>query len=221
MTDLSFHDFMAARRGDPAIRLMAETVAALRTDPDFIQRDEDVAGAAFMGQEDPATLAPDALDRVLSRIDRHDELDRRAAGLRGADQSEIARLPSPVREAALAALARGGWRFGGLGIRRLPLLAGAGTQAELMRIEPGRGAAEHDHAADELTLVLTGGYSDGHARYAAGDVSLARPGFSHRPTADPGDVCIVLAVSYGPPKFRGLFGVLQRTLGFPWSPTAR
>jgi putative transcriptional regulator len=220
MTDAALSHYVAEHAADPAVRLLARSAAALRADADFVRDPADVTAAAFLNQEAPAALAEDALERTLGRIDRLAELDRRAAQA-GPGHAEIARLPSPVREAALAALKHDRWRFGGLGVRRLPLLAGPGSQAELMRIMPGHGAAEHDHAADELTLVLTGAYDDGHARYAAGDVSLARPGFAHTPTAEPGEVCYVLAVTYGPPKFQGLFGLLQRTLGFPWSPKAK
>ena len=38
--------------------------------------------------------------------------------------------------------------------------------------------------------------------------------------ADMGEVCYLLAVTYGPPKFRGAFGLLQAALGFPWTPKA-
>jgi putative transcriptional regulator len=122
-----------------------------------------------------------------------------------------------VREAALEALAHDRWRFGSPGLRRLPLDMG-GTHCELMRIEPGHGAAEHDHDGDELTLILTGAYSDGHAHYEPGDVSVAGRGFTHEPKASPGEICYVLAVTYGPARFKGLIGVLQRLIGFPWTP---
>jgi putative transcriptional regulator len=84
-----------------------------------------------------------------------------------------------------------------------------------MRIEPGRGVAEHDHEDDELTLVLTGAYNDGEWAYGPGDVSLARPGFSHTPRAEPGEVCYVLVAFKGAPRFKGLFGLAQRLFGFP------
>ena len=67
-------------------------------------------------------------------------------------------------------------------------------------------------------MILTGAYNDGHADYGPGDVSLARPGFSHAPTARSGSVCYVLAVTWGPPRFTGLIGALQTLTGFPWTP---
>jgi putative transcriptional regulator len=222
MSAESLKHYFAERLDDPAIRLLAATTAAVRADPGFVQHPEDVAGGALLSDEAPAILAADALNTVMARIDEADVLDRKAAeaAVESDRAAEIAALPSPVREVAQAALKRGSWRFGGFGIRRLPLLVGKGGFAELMRIEPGRGVVDHDHAADELTLVLTGGYNDGHAHYAPGDISLARPGLVHDPKADPGEVCYVLAVSYGPPRFSGVFRLLQWLGSPPCAPAA-
>jgi putative transcriptional regulator len=212
-----------ARMADPAIALLAQTTAAIRADPDYFQREDDVASGVFLAGEQPANLADDALARALARIDDDLALDRSAAEqIQGHDArtAELMDLPSPLREAALEALKHRGWSFGGFGIRRLALLNGDGTEAELMRVEPGFGAAPHDHGAEELTLIVTGAYDDGHGRYQAGDLSQAGPGFTHAPKAEMGEVCYLLAVTYGPPKFLGAFGLLQTALGFPWTPKA-
>jgi putative transcriptional regulator len=214
-------DLLDARMSDPAISLLARTTAAMRADPDYFHREDDVASGLFLVTEQPAGLADDALARALAQIDASADLDRRAAEQTvGGDprMAELMALPSPLREAALEALKHRGWSFGGFGIRRLALMTGEGTQAELMRVEPGFGAAEHDHAAEELTLIVTGAYDDGHGRYQAGDLSVAQPGFSHAPKAEMGEVCYLLAVTYGPPRFSGAFGLLQGALGFPWTP---
>lgn len=218
MTAGSLNAYLAARRHDPAVRLLAETTAAMRTDAAYLADDGDGAGGAFLAEEAPAELGADALERVLARIEAAGAQDERAQrAAQDPVSAEVARLPSPVREAALKTLEHDRWRVGGPGIRRLPLDLG-GAHCELMRIEPGRGAADHDHGGDELTLVLTGSYHDGHADYGPGDVSLAGPGFSHAPTAKPGDPCYVLAVTYGPARFSGLLGLIQRLTGFPWEP---
>ena len=219
----SLDELFEARRADPAIDLLARTTAAMRADPDYFQREDDVAAALFLAAEEPAGLAADALARALAKIDDEAALDQRAAETvdrRDPWAAELQALPSPLREAALEALKHRGWTFGGFGIRRLALMAGDGAQAELMRVEPGFGAAPHDHKAEELTLIVTGAYDDGHGRYQAGDLSVARPGFTHAPKADMGEVCYLLAVTYGPPRFLGAFGVLQTAMGFPWAPKA-
>lgn len=201
-----------------AVALLARTTHAMRADAGFVARDDDVASAVFLAEEEPAGLAADALNRVLAEIDAEAAADTEAtsalAGQAYAD--ELAALPPPVREAALDALARDArWSFAGFGIQRLALFSDAGARAVLMRIEPGHGVAAHDHEDEELTLVLTGAYNDGDAAYRPGDVSLARPGFSHTPRAEPGEVCYVLLAFKGAPKFKGVFGLAQRLFGFP------
>jgi putative transcriptional regulator len=217
----SLYGYFADRPDDPALRLFAAATATLRADAGYIEASEDAAGGLMLEEEPPAPLGEAALERALARIEAADARDHRAKdavkdAVRDARWSEeIAALPSPVREAAQAALGRRRWTFAGFGVRRLPLIDGPRGSAELMRVEPGFGVAGHDHEADELTLVLTGGYDDGHERYGPGDVSLAAPGFVHAPKAEPGEVCYVLALAYGPPRFFGLFRLVQRLLGSP------
>jgi len=212
MTALSLHQMLYARGDDPAIRLLADTIANLRADADFEALPTDLAAGALLSEETPISLDSDALDTVLARIDAASHLDTAAKtrAAKGKWADEIAALPSPLREAALEALDHSDWQFLAFGIRRLPLRIKGGGFAELMRVEPGAGVADHDHAADELTLIVTGGYHDGHAHYGAGEVSLAQPDFVHAPKADPGEICYLLAVTYGPSKFQGVFGVVQK-----------
>jgi putative transcriptional regulator len=218
MTSETLSSVIGAHGDSRALDLLARTTHAMRADADFVARDDDVASAVFLAEEAPAGLAADALNRVLAEIDAEDAADTNArSGLAGqAHGDELASLPAPVRDAALDALgANARWAFAGVGIQRLPLFSDNGAHAELMRIEPGRGVAEHDHEDDELTLVLTGAYNDGEGSYGPGDVSLARPGFVHTPRAEPGDVCYVLVAFKGAPRFKGVFGLAQRLFGFP------
>lgn len=223
MSAASLNAYLAERGSDPAIRLFAETTAAMRTDPAYLAREDDAAAALFLVEEEPAALSANAFEEALCQIAAAEALDRAAVPGSSDDPilTEVARLPSPLREKALEALTSEGWRVGGLGIRRLPLAGPGETHTELMRIEPGRGAAPHQHGGDELTLVLTGGYADGHHHYGPGDVSLAQGEFTHAPKADPGEPCYVLAVTYGEPRFFGLIGWLQRAFGLFKAPVKK
>ena len=216
-----FGALIADRRSVPAIDLLARTAAALRADPDFMVREEDVAAGLLLADEAPTALAPTALEHALARIDADEASERRALE-QLADQperaEELAGLPAPLREAALDALRERSWSFAGFGVRRLGLFSAEGAAAELVRVEPGFGAAEHDHEGEELTLVVTGAYQDGQGQYRPGDIARALPGFKHAPRAEMAGVCYLLLVSYGAPKFTGRIGLLQRTTGFPWAP---
>src|SRR5579871_5666458 len=94
---------VAANAGNRAIDLLARTTHAMRADPAFVVRDDDVASAAFLAEEEPAGLAADALNRVLAEIDAGADADERAhaALAEQAHADELEALPPPVREAAL------------------------------------------------------------------------------------------------------------------------
>jgi len=222
MTASLLSNIFAGRGDDPALRLLADTITNLRADAAFDVRPTDLAAGALLADETPASLDADALDAVMAQIEAAAGLDlnARARAAKGKWADEIATLPSPLREAALDALEHSNWQFLGFGMRRLPLRIKGGGFAELMRVEPGSGVADHDHAADELTLIVTGGYHDGHAHYGAGEVSLAQPDFVHAPKADPGEICYLLAVTYGPARFEGLFGWVQKLVDLLPTPKA-
>jgi hypothetical protein len=93
---------------------------------------------------------------------------------------------------------------------------------------PGNFGAEHDadhdakcqnecYAApgEEWTLVLTGSFSDANGTFHVGDVQSTTPDVEHQPTADPGPVCINLAVTDAPLVFRGFLPkIVGKIFGF-------
>lgn len=199
----------------PGLRLMQATAAALRAGPGS---EMDALGGSFLEDETPSPPDADAVDRALARIDGLAAIDRHAseaAGRASLHLVELTMLPDPLRERVFEAISRGGkWKFLGFGIRslKLPELDGDG-ETQLLRIEPGAGVAQHDHEGEEYTLVVTGAFHDGHARYGPGDVNVGGPGFSHEPKAEPGEVCYALAVSFGAPRFGFPINILQRLTG--------
>ena len=204
-----------------AVRLLVEAATEMRSGADFERLDIDPVGGALLVDEPPEAVGADALTRTLALIEQAEANDRLAARQAARNlpfAKELLELPASVRDAGLKALRRRRWSFGGFGIKRLPLIASGGAIIELVRVEPGRGAAEHDHTAEELTLVLTGAYNDGHARYEPGEISHAAPGFMHAPCAEPGELCYLMLISFGPARFTGQIGLLQRLIGFPWQP---
>ena len=210
-----------AGEANPAVRLLTVVASDMRAGADFERLDIDPVGGALLIDEPPEAVGADALTRTLALIDQAEANDRHAAqqAVRNLPfAKELLDLPASVRDAGLKALQRRRWSFGGFGIKRLPLIASGGAIIELVRVEPGRGAAEHDHTAEELTLVLTGAYNDGHARYEPGEISHAAPGFMHAPCAEPGELCYLMLISFGPARFTGQIGLLQRLIGFPWQP---
>lgn len=206
----------AAGALDPAMRLLVETQAALRTDAKSdLDLSEEIAGA-FLEQEAPIAMAAGSFDSVMSRIseigheDHPEHPTRRAARAASTVIDEILHLPHPLQDYALDAIAAGGWTFAGPGLRTLPIDTGKGSKAEILRIEPGWGAPRHAHRGGEYTLVLAGSFSDERGKYRAGDIACAGPSVTHRPIADAGEVCYSLAVTDAPLAFTGPLGLIQK-----------
>jgi putative transcriptional regulator len=212
----------AAGTLDGAMRLLVETQAALRQDAHAdLALAESLAGL-FFEAETPVMMSAGAFDTVMDRIamdraspysaDRSDNPTRRAARAASTVIDEILRLPKPVQDLALDGIGAGGWTFAGPGLRTLPLDMGKGctAKAEILRIEPGWGAPRHSHHGGEYTLVMAGSFSDERGRYRVGDIALATPSVTHRPVADPGEVCYCLAVTDAPLAFTGALGLLQK-----------
>ncbi|MEE2524991.1 cupin domain-containing protein [Hyphobacterium sp. HN65] len=96
------------------------------------------------------------------------------------------------------------WRsqLGGVQGRKINRLCEPGIDARLLKIQPGSAIPHHDHAGEELTLVLQGGFSDEVGRYHRGDVCYGQAGQPHTPVGLEGEPCICFAVSIGGYRFR-------------------
>ena len=66
----------------------------------------------------------------------------------------------------------------------------------------------HTHDGSELTLVLTGGFTERGNHFLRGDVAVADSSVDHCPVADPGEPCLCLAVTDAPLRLTGPFGRL-------------
>ncbi len=107
------------------------------------------------------------------------------------------------------------WSFYGPGIERAILVEDKeGAIVRLFRAQPDAKFPDHEHGSDELTVVLTGAYSDHTGRYAVGDVQCAPKEISHRPVVEKGEICIALVVSEKPAVAKSFaVRMAQRILG--------
>ena len=211
------------------MRLLIDTQADLNTDVARLRNDADALSGLMLETVAPVEMKKTALDEVFAAIDAEEAAlgeagtmafqpdtearDRAAvtaANAAGTALQELLDLPETVRDLALESA---NWTFAGPGVRKMALMEEAGSKAELIRLEPGCGVPSHGHNCREYTLVLTGAYHDGHSRYGVGDLSIADPDTDHKPIAEPGAICIALAVTDGPLAFKGALGWIQRAFG--------
>jgi putative transcriptional regulator len=84
----------------------------------------------------------------------------------------------------------------------------------LHRISAGGETPKHRHTAQEITVVLTGCFSDENGVYQPGDFLVREQGEVHRPSASQNEECICLSVLAGPIKLTGLKQILNPFLKF-------
>ena len=156
-----------------------------------------------------ADPAPDSWGAVRAR------LAQAPASTEPKAQPVAATLPRPLRDYIGGDIDAIRWTaIGTAGAQARLKTADRETQVRLLRIPAGKPVPEHGHRGRELTVVLTGAFTDGEQRFERGDVEDADAEIEHIPTATPEADCICLAVTDAPLRFRSLLvRALQPFLG--------
>jgi putative transcriptional regulator len=164
----------------------------------------EAVGGALIETIEPATLAADDIDAVLKRLD---EPAAMVAGAAPNFDAETQRLvPAPLRRRIGTNLSRIKWKTLGT-IKQIDLPIGTpGVSARLLRLSPGQKVPRHTHDGLEMTIVLSGGFSDQDGHYLRGDVAVAGREVDHAPVADPGEDCLCFAIVDGSIKLTGPIG---------------
>ena len=76
----------------------------------------------------------------------------------------------------------------------------------LHKIKRGGRVVEHDHHGLEITVVLSGCFSDENGNYNVGDFITCDAGHTHRPMASQNKDCVCLSLTAAPIKITGLLG---------------
>lgn len=81
------------------------------------------------------------------------------------------------------------------------------SKVEFYKFKPGAKAPRHKHGGQEITLVLTGAFSDDKGQYDAGDLIIIEDNnYIHSPTACEVRGCICLTVQTGGMRLEGVLG---------------
>ncbi|HSA80842.1 MAG TPA: ChrR family anti-sigma-E factor [Geminicoccaceae bacterium] len=166
----------------------------------------EAVGGALLEELPPEPMAADSLQRVLARIEQPHAIPEKDQPERAAEGDPS--LPRPLRDYIGGTLDALPWRRLGP-IAEVQLLRDfPGFTTRLLRIRGGTAVPVHTHRGSELTLVLSGAFSDEEGHYLPGDVEETDGEITHRPVADAGADCLCLAVTDAPLKLTGSFGRL-------------
>jgi putative transcriptional regulator len=171
-------------------------------------------GGDLLDHSENINVSNDLFEKVLLGIEEpNSEPEIRLGNAKNAVDEIASALPSYVRkflpEGALQ------WRFLSPSLKLATISVGETTQElALHRIKAGGKAPEHDHQGQEITVVLTGCFSDEDGLYRAGDFVVRNHGDVHRPIASQNEECICLSVLSAPIKLTGAKRVLNPFLKF-------
>lgn len=167
----------------------------------------EAVGGALLEETPPERMAPDALARLMARIDGETPPPAPVPPRRMPDFPGDIRLPEALRACDV-----GPWKWLGPGVRlsHVSIPGGGDSGAVLLRIGAGRRLPEHGHGALELTQVLYGSFSDFNGRYGPGDVSETDEDVDHQPVVDRDGECVCLAALEGGMLFKGVLGRLMQ-----------
>jgi len=200
----------ASGAADEAVSLIVATHLALCPQCRGKVAKMESLGGAILSDIQPEQVSDSALRSVMARLDS-------APVEKPMPRTALAKpfvAPEPLRSYLGGDLDRVRWTPVGPGISYKPLFRRGQARAQLIRSRAGRGVGMHTHDGEEFTLVLTGGFTDTTGHYLRGDLQSTDPSILHRPLADEGEDCIVLAVSDAPLKFQsravGLLGKIFR-----------
>jgi putative transcriptional regulator len=169
-------------------------------------RTAEAAGGALLADISPTGVAPGALADVMTRLDQP------------APQSPAQSPPEPqVPQRLLGALlpqavsqyipSRLRWRWVSPGVKFAHVLTDAtGAKLGFMHAAAGAEVAEHGHSGEELTLVLSGGFTDGAASFARGDLQTTNEDIVHQPLTDADGDCLLLVMVQGSIRPTSLLG---------------
>lgn len=162
-------------------------------------------GGALIDDIKPVPMAEHAFNDVMARLDGEEMQSLEQQQCSVPISSAKLSLPEPLRSYVQG---EGGqsdklpWKFLGLGAYHIPItMSDRSATARLLRIPAGRPVPEHGHDGLELTLVLSGAFTDGDSYFAVGDFQEADEKLIHKPHAVAEEECICLAVTNAPLRF--------------------
>lgn len=168
----------------------------------------EAAGGVLLDTRESEPLPPDSWADVRARLGTPPKPEP-------VEQPQTAALPKALRDYVGGDLDAIRWTaLGTAGAQARLRTADRETQVRLLRIPAGRPVPEHGHRGRELTVVLSGAFTDGAVRFERGDVEDADVEIEHIPTATAEADCICLAVTDAPLRFRSwLVRLVQPVLG--------
>ncbi len=159
----------------------------------------EAVGGALVEETEAVAVEADSLESTFALIDALSTADVHP---RVAPTGSV--FPAPLQDYVGGDLQNVRWRSAGGGVQQAVLKTSGDCKVRLLSIPGGTAMPDHGHRGLELTLVLQGAFEDEDGVFARGDIEVANEDLHHTPIAREGEVCICLAATDAPLRFKKL-----------------
>ncbi len=177
-------------------------------------RAAEAMGSALMEDEEPASLSAGSVNNLFERLESETrgQADKQVQVTLDVKPDPV--LPRQVRQALGIPLSEIKWKriSRGVGLHMIDLGEKDTGKLYLMKIDAGRVLPCHGHGGSEVTLVVSGSYTDRFGQFARGDIADLDDDVEHQPIVDNGAECICLVASEQPARFTGILPRLFQPL---------
>jgi putative transcriptional regulator len=180
------------------LAVLVESHCALRpASRSFVRALEGQGGAEV--EAAPPLALQNGRDAALAAILAADNRDSPGPAVEAVDPV----LPSPLRRYVGHGLEEVHWRWLMPGLKEHRF---ADKGVSLLWAKGGAKLPVHTHDGMEVTLVLSGAFSDKTGCYARGDIEIGDDELDHQPIVERGQDCVCFVVAEGALRLTGPFG---------------
>ena len=156
-------------------------------------------GGILLEECEPVSLSETALDEVMAVIAEDDRSTQdNVVHFPTQKDAKTTLLPRPLCDYIPDLSCDKSWRRISKGLSQCRIkFNGTDVEANIYRIAPGTAIPVHSHEGTEVTLVLSGGFTDETGAYGPGDIAIQETGATHQPVADDDGECFVFAINEG------------------------
>ena len=164
----------------------------------------EVVGGALLENIESTKLDQSVRDSTFAQLDKSTTSNTDVAKNRATDKVDL-RVPQPLRSYLNNTLDDLNWKARGPVDEFRFLSNNGGATSRLLKIKSGKAMPRHTHDGVELTLVLSGGFTDQGLHFSRGDVETTNATFDHAPIADDDEDCYCLTIHDKPLRLSGPF----------------
>jgi putative transcriptional regulator len=129
------------------------------------------------------------------------------------DAATMKLIPTALRNKLSGSITGLPWKKLGKSIKYVDILEQTeNATARLMLLPSSSTLPTHTHQGTEMTVVLSGGFSECFGSYARGDVAVRDSNDTHQPKVDDGEDCLCFVVTDAPLRMKGLLGFFLNRL---------